>query len=528
MKKDGENKKLRTGRLMGGAAVLALGGIIAKLIGAFYRVPLTNILGAEGMGMYQLVFPVYALFMTMSTAGIPTALSRIVAEHKARGEGAKRYLVSALITLTTMSALAGVLVIALSSVLARWQGNEATAIGYTVIAPSVFFVGIIAGLRGWFQGEMYMVPTAVSNVVEQVVKLAVGVGFAVALAPKGVTASVCGALAGITVSELVAALYLVITYFVRSRGKEKERLIPDRKEAGEMFKVAFPIALLGLMMPLGSFFDSMIIVNALKWGGASTALATAQYGLYSGPVNSLVNMPVVIIMSLAIAVVPSVSLSRVEHDVSAIVSKSRLSVKLVYLIGVPATLFFMVFGKNILSMLYPALSESDVTLSAGLLKIAAFSVVMTSATQIYVSLLQGLDRTYSAVKSLFAAIVVKVVVSLVAVRFIGIAGAAVASVAMSAVSLAGCNIAFYRLTEVRVEKNIAKTMLSGGIIALIGLVVREYVPTDIGVLVAGGVVCGLVYLWLVTLFGVFDESEFALMPFGKFFLKFRKIVRFWE
>ena len=188
----------------------------------------------------------------------------------------------------------------------------------------------------------------------------------------------------------------------------------------------------------------------------------------------------------------------------------------------------MVFGKNILSMLYPALSENDVTLSAGLLKIAAFSVVMTSATQIYVSLLQGLDRTYSAVKSLFAAIVVKVVVSLVAVRFIGIAGAAVASVAMAVVSLAGCNIAFYRLTEVRVEKNIAQTMISGVIMALIGLVVREYVPTDIGVLVAGGVMCGLVYLWLVTLFGVFDESEFALMPFGKFFLKFRKIVRFWE
>lgn len=161
MKKTEE--KSRPGKLVGGAAVLAVGSIIAKLIGAFYRVPLTNILGAEGMGIYQLVFPVYALFMTLSTAGIPTALSRIVAEHRARGEGAKKYLAAALLTLVALSALAGILVTALSRVLAEWQGNPAAAGGYVAIAPAIFFVGVIAGLRGWFQGEMYMLPTALST-----------------------------------------------------------------------------------------------------------------------------------------------------------------------------------------------------------------------------------------------------------------------------------------------------------------------------------------------------------------------------
>ena len=233
-------------------------------------------------------------------------------------------------------------------------------------------------------------------------------------------------------------------------------------------------------------------------------------------------------MSLAIAVVPSVSLSRVEHDAAAIVLKSRMSLKIVYLIGVPATLFFMVFGTNILSVLYPALSPQEISISSGLVRIASFGVVLTSATQIYVSLLQGLDRTFSAIKSLFAAIVVKIAVSLVAVRFIGIAGAAVASVAMSLVSLAGCGAAFCRLTSVHVEKNIAQTLISGVIMALIGVVVREYVPTDIGVLVAGGAVCGIVYFLLVTLFGVFDEEECAFMPFGRYFARLRKKIRFWE
>lgn len=523
-------EKSRPGKLVSGAAVLAVGSIVAKLIGAFYRVPLTNILGAEGMGMYQLVFPVYALFMTLSVAGIPTALSRIVAEQKARGESAKKYLAAALITLVALSAMAGILITALSGVLASWQGNPAAAGGYVAIAPAVFFVGIIAGLRGWFQGEMYMLPTALSNIVEQAVKLGVGVGLAVAFAPRGLEASVFGALAGITVSEFAAAVYLVVTYFVRTRRKKepKETLRLNAVERKAMFRTAFPIALLGVIIPLGSFFDSMIVVNALKWGGADTSFATAQYGLYSGPVTSLVNLPVVIIMSLAIAVVPSVSVSRAEHDLGGILAKSRMSIKLVYLLGVPSALFLMVFGRNILGLMYPTLSPYELEMSARLLAVAAFGVVLTGATQIYVSLLQALDKTYSAIKSLFAAVAVKVVLSLVLVRYIGVMGAAVAGVGMSAVSLLAVTVYFHRLTDMRLEKNVAQTLVAGVIMALSALVVREYVPTDIGTILVGAAVCLLVYGWLTTLLGVFTEAEFLLLPFGSKLIKIRKKIRFWE
>ena len=520
----------RSGRLVGGAAVLAVGSIAAKIIGAFYRIPLTNILGAEGMGIYQLVFPVYALFMTLSTAGIPTALSRIVAEHRARGEGAKKYLAAALFTLVSLSALAGILVTALSHLLAAWQGNPAAAGGYAAVAPAVFFVGIVAGLRGWFQGEMYMLPTAISNVVEQAVKLGVGVGLAAALSPRGVNAAVSGALLGVTVSEFAAAAYLAVTYFVRSRKKKepKEELRLNAGERRAMFRTAAPIALLGFILPLGAFFDSMIVVNALKWGGADTSAATAMYGLYSGPVTSLVNLPVVVVMSLAIAIVPSVSVSRSAHDLGGILAKSRMSIKLVYLLGVPFALFLMVFGRNILAVMYPTFSSFELDTSARLLSVAAFGVVLTGATQIYVSLLQALDKTYSAIKSLFAAIVVKVVLSLVLVRYIGIMGAAVAGVGMSAVSLAAVTAVFHRLTDMRLGKNVAQTLVSGVIMALAALVVRTYVPTDIGAVLAGAAVCVIVYGWLTTLMGVFTEEEFIALPFGGRLVKVRRKIRFWE
>ncbi len=322
------------------AVALAAIGIISKLIGALYRVPLTNILGAEGMGMYQLVFPVFALFMVLSTAGIPTALSRMVAEKRAEGAPTKKYLVSAIIVLATLGTLLAILTFALSGQLARWQGNAETRTGFMIVAPTLILVSLIAGFRGWFQGEMYMLPTAVSNIIEQVVKLAVGIGLSVALLPRGVTAAVNGALLGIALSEACALAYLIITFLVRGKKLKGEMLHVTRTEAHVMFKVAFPIAIVAVLMPLSGFFDSVIIVNMLKSSGVAQELATAQYGLLSGPVNSLINMPIVIIMSLAVVVVPSVSVSRVQRDIDGVMLKSRLSIKLEYLRRSERVLFY--------------------------------------------------------------------------------------------------------------------------------------------------------------------------------------------
>ena len=334
----------------------------------------------------------------------------------------------------------------------------------------------------------------------------------------------------LTMSEFVAAAYLFIVRAVERRRGEGARgtLRLDAVERGAMFRTAAPIALLSVIIPLGAFFDTFIVVNALKWGGADTAAATAMYGLYCGPVTSLVNLPVAVAMALAVAVVPSVSVSRAEADLGGVLAKSRMSVKLVYLVGVPSALFLMVFGRNILSVLYPTLDVFEVREAARLLSVAAFGVVLAGSTQIYVSLLQALDRTKSAVKSLFASVVVKAVLSVVLVRFIGVMGAAVAGVVMSAVSLLLVSAAFHRFTEIRLEKNVAQTLVCGVIMALAALVVREYVPSDIGAVTVGAAVCLAVYGWLTMLAGVFTEQECLSLPFGSRLAKLRRKIRFWE
>ncbi len=516
-------------KLTSGAGVLLIGSVVAKMLGALYRIPLTNILGAQGMGMYQLVFPVYALFLVLSTAGIPTALSRIVAEKKTLGEPTKKYLFCALLALGALGTVCALLTLCLSSPLAKWQGNEDTYIGFAVISPSILLAGMIAGFRGYFQGEMYMLPTALSNVIEQLVKLCAGIGLSVVLIEKGVVYGVVGALSGVTISECVTLFYMAITYFVRKkRGDDRvPRARIDKNEVRSMVAISFPIAIVSVLMPLSNFFDSVIIVNMLKHYGLSQADATASYGIFSGPVNSLINMPVVAIMSLAVAIVPSVSSSRVRRDIDGVLLKSRLSIKLAYLLGIPFAFFFMAFSKSIVHLLYPALSEASLEIASDLLMISASNVVLLSAMQIYVSLLQALDKTKYAVASLLGAICAKILLSVILVRFIGINGASIASISMSAIALLGVNFAYYKTLGMRLEKNVALNLLSGVIMALSGLCATA-ISNDLIALIVGAIICCVVYAFCIFLFNLITKDDIPYLPFKRLLWALHRAIRFWE
>ncbi len=511
-----------------GAAVLAIGSLVAKMLGALYRVPLTNVLGAEGMGMYQLVFPVYALFMVLATAGVPTALSRLVAEKRALGEPTKKYLFCAMLVLVASGTIFALLMLGLSKVFAVAQGNADTYLGFMVISPAIVFVCIIAGFRGWFQGEMYMLPTALSNVIEQVVKLCVGIGASYALRNRGVIYSVCGALLGVSASECVTVIYMLITYLVRRKRADKELLKLSAGEARDMFKIAFPIAIVAVLMPLSNFFDSVIVVNMLKLKGLDKSVATAQYGLLSGPVNSLVNMPVVAIMSLAVAIVPSVSVSRVKRDVSSVMLKSGLSIKLSYLFGIPFAFYFAVFSKNIITLIYPALSEQNLVIAVNLLRIVSANVVLLATMQIYISLLQALDKTKYAVLSLVCAIMVKIALSLVLVRYIGINGAAIASLGMSATAFLCAYISYFKICGLHLEKNVGLNLLLGVIMALCGLAIKSLFVNSIAALIVGTLVCAGVYVWLAFLFNLIGRNEIPYLPLKRLLWTLHRIIRFWE
>lgn len=541
-------KSQKSKRIVSGAALLLIGSVVAKMLGALYRIPLTNVLGAEGMGMYQLVFPVYALFMVLATAGIPTALSRTVAEKRATGESTKKYLSVSMLALFLLGLIFATIMAVFSKFLAQKQGNADTYPGFLIIAPAIVCVCVISGFRGWFQGEMYMLPTALSNVVEQVVKLAVGLGLSYALAKRGVVYAVCGALLGVTVSEIATVLYMLLTYLVRSAKQKKENALTARvaveraegdvakrarfritkAEAKGILHVALPIAAVSVLMPLSSFFDSVIVVNMLKVFGLEKSVATAQYGIISGPVNSLINMPVVAIMSLAVAIVPSVSASRVTRDIDGVMLKSSLCVRLAYLLGIPFAFYLAVFAKNVIGALYPDLSYDSAIVAVNVLRITAANVVFLSTMQIYVSLLQALDKTKYAVLSLVCAIIVKIVLGVVLTRYIGINGAAIASLSLPVVSYFGTLLSYYKICGLRLEKNVGLNLVSGVIMALCGIAICSFIQNDIASLAVGFIVCLLVYVWLAFLFNLIGKDDIPHLPLKKLLWALHRTIRFWE
>lgn len=518
-------------RIASGAGVLLIGSVVAKMLGALYRIPLTNILGAEGMGMYQLVFPVYALFMVLATAGIPTALSRMVAEKRAIGEDTKKYLSVAMLALFVLGLAFAAVMAGASRFLAARQGNADTYPGFLVIAPAIVCVCVISGFRGWFQGEMYMLPTALSNVVEQVVKLSVGLALSYALIKKSVIYAVCGALLGVTISEIVTVIYMLATYFVRSKKQksgEKVKLNVTKQDVKDVLHVALPIAAVAMLMPLSSFFDSVIIVNMLKAFGLEKNVATAQYGIMSGPVNSLINMPVVAIMSLAVAIVPSVSASRVTRDIDGVMLKSSLCVRLAYLFGIPCAFFLAVFSKNIIGAIYPSLSAQDAQVAQNVLLISSANVVFLSVMQIYVSLLQALDKTKYAVFSLAVAIIVKIALDVLLTKYIGINGAAVASLALPTTAYFCTLISYYKICGLRLEKNVGLNLVSGVIMALCGIAIQSFVKNDVVALAVGFTVCALVYVWLAFLLNLVSKDDIPHLPLKKLLWALHRTIRFWE
>lgn len=573
MQQVASKKKLHKSSFGKSALIIAAGGILCKIIGAIYRIPLTNALGSEGIGLYQLVYSVYALFVVIVTGGITQAISRLVAE------GDTKCVKNAFWFCFALSLLMTVVLVLLNKTFAYMQGSKLLGMCYFIIAPSVFFVGISSVFKGYFYGKMKMGPPTVCSLIEQTVKLVLGLTLAFALIERGIDYALYGALLAVTASEILSFVYVAIAYLV-TKGKEKKdfkansikegnscrkdkikradsqnkqtkRAVSaavssgvavtdaglnsqseavyasgvetDDKTANPLgfLKIAFPFALIALLLPLSGFSDSFMIV-------ALTG-SKSLYGVYSGSVTTLINMPIMILLSLAVAVVPSVSKERAQRDVNGILLKTRLSIKLCLLIGVPAALLMLIFSQEILKIIFPVLTVSELEAGANLLRIMSLSVVLSSMAQIAGSILGALDKTRVYVFAMICGIAVKTALLLILSRYISILAAGVASVSLSLVTLVINLIYLTRYLSLdKLDKSIAYILVSSLIIALSCLSFK-YIFANI--YVAFGVALAfslLLYPALIAAFDVLSKEETQSLPMSGFLLKYKRKIRFWD
>jgi len=434
---------MKSKEILGSGGILMVFMLMAKGIGALYRIPLTNIVGAEGMGLYQMIYPFYTLILTVASGGLPVAISKIVADKK-NEKASLKVLKVAVITLSIVGALISIAVLMLRTTIARVQGNSLASFAYAGIAPAVLFVCIISCLRGYFQGKNNMVPSGISQIVEQVIKLGVGLVLASMLVGRGVEYGVFGALMGVSISEFFALAFLVVCFAFSKRSYDKRTKIPLSlaAEAGEfvlprtafveknmdllrgIFRIALPVTLSSIILPLTQLIDSVLIVNILS-KKEGVYVATSLYGLITGPIGSLINMPTVLTMSLGVALLPKVaSSSKAEKE-----EKTNRAIKVAIVIALPFTLVFILFPREILTILYSrGLYASQIIEGAKLLRLGAISVLYIALIQVATSCLQGVDRAHLPAVSLIIAAVIKVMLTLILINFLSIKGAMIASV----------------------------------------------------------------------------------------------------
>lgn len=426
------------------ALILAVIGIVAKLIGVFYRVPLTNIVGAEGMGLYQMVFPVYTVLLSFCGGGITSAVSRVVAKYTAKGDDAAalKAVRVALVPLVAVSAISALAVVLLRRVISGVQGNVDAALCYIAVSPSLLFAGGIGVLRGYFQGRSLMLPSGVSQLAEQTVKLALGISLARTLLKYGVKYAVAGALIGVSASELVALFYLAIRFFVY-RKKQKKRIEETEKTVSsvafstllkELFSFALPVTLGGLIIPFTQMIDSALVINILA-GGETRQGATALFGLFVGPVGTLLNLPSVVVTSVAAAFLPALTSAVERGDVKSCDKIKRDAAKWIMLVVIPAATVYAFFPKDVLTVLYGGgLSATQIETAASLLRIQSVSVFYMGALQFSATVMQSYGKSHKPTINLGIGAAVKIALTPILVYAVGIFGAAAASAAFIAVA----------------------------------------------------------------------------------------------
>ena len=431
-----------------GALALAAGTFIAKILGAVYRIPLTNLLGSEGLGLYQTVFPIYCVLLDFAGAGVPAALSKIISSYK--GEDKEKYasniLKSSLILLSALGFIGSFLMFISARPLARLQGNENAYLGYVFLAPAVFFVALLSCFRGYFQAKMNMIPTAASQIAEQAVKLAAGLFFAYIFLPD-LPLAVGGATLAVSISELAALSGLYITYRIKTR-KEKSTYAYDRSlfraQALTVIKITVPITLVGIAIPLSQVIDSFLIVNLLS---VYRPDATSLYGLFSGAATTVINLPVALCYGIAVVAIPAIAgaKNRENRDKNAV--KTLL---MTLTVAAPLALAVAAAAPFAVNLLFRRLSPTEKEITVNLLRIMSVNVVFLSFLQTENAVLIGKDKPYLPVLSLGIGIAVKTALMfiLLPINRINIYGSAIASIACY---FTACLVNLILITGLRVK-----------------------------------------------------------------------------
>lgn len=400
-----------------GAIIISLGGFISKILGAFYRVPLTNFLGGEGMGIYQMVYPLYCILLTVSASGIPTGIARLISSGSRGAEKQAFWLYG------TIGVIGTILMYLLSAPLASVQTEPAIRLCCVMLCPSVFFVSVLSVVRGYFQGRGNMYPTAITEVSEQLIKVALGCALAYVFR-SDLELAVASTLFAVTVSEVVSTVIALFWYY-KKRGRQplfKERAAPY----SAIVKYTVPLTLTAIAMPASQLVESIVAVRLLK---GVTDNATALYGIFSGCAVTIINLPVSVTYGLAAASVPQISPLAERGEMNAARDKAFKSILITFAISLPAAVALFVFAPFAVRLIFSSLQAGEKDLLVEMVRIMAVNAVTLSLVQTSSACLTSLGKPVKSTVTQWTTAIMRVAITAALIKFtsLSISGAAISA-----------------------------------------------------------------------------------------------------
>ena len=497
--------------LIKGTIILGIAGIFARFLGLFFRIPIQALIGDQGMGYYQMSYPLYMTFVAVAS-GVPIAMSKFIAEMNAKNdeEGALQVLRQTLFFMITLASAVTVLMLMFArpiiSIL-RWDPKSYYS--FMVIATAPIFVSIMCTFRGYFQGLQNVRPTAISQIVEQIGRVSAGVLFAYLLYPKGIEYAAAGAALGTLVGGAMGSIYLYLTY-IKFKKRLMRRVSKRKHILADLGKAALPISMGAAVGTIMSLIDSVLVPQQLLKAGFSQLQSAVLYGQLTGKVFTLMNVPLALSVALCASLVPIIAEAFYLGRRRELVKRVDMAVKLSNVISLPSSLgmFFMA---------YPIMHLVFMKDAAGyeILKYISISIPFIILTQTSTAILQSIGNYMKPVYNLGIGCIIKVIVTyvLVSMSSVNIYGAVIGSVLGYVTS---CILNMNELKKnLNIKVNIVGAFVKPAIASIIMIIavvfsnasVYNY-TMSVGLSCVISIIIGIiVYLLFIFLLGIFEYKE---------------------
>lgn len=518
---------------MQGVMALIFSQILIKILGLIYKIYLTNrdSFGDAGNAIYNSGYQIYALLLTLSSIGIPNAISKLVSEKLAKGDraGAHRVFKIAFITFAILGITGTCLLFFGANFIAKvWLAQDNAELTLMALSPAIFFVSIASVIRGYYSGISKLKVSANSQTYEQLSKTILTV-ILVEIVAYFTSANTKLMAAGATVATSLATFfsffYLYMCYKIekkndkkiiinsnyKSKSYEKEKVFSVLKK---ILAVSIPISITALLSSINKNVDSFTVVRLLTPTlGYDTA--TKLYGILGGKVDTLTSLPLSFNVAFATALVPALATAKVNNDNNTINKRISFSLMLTILIGLPCTIGMAMFAKEILLILFPTTPDGDV-----LLAISAFTIIFTVLSQTINGALQGLGKVKIPAIALGCGVFAKVLCNVFLIpTSLGANAAALGSVICHIIAFTIGYIALRKTVKLNFSliRLLIKPCIATGIMAIISYELYKTLLGIVGIRVSAIIAMGvavLIYAILIIILKVLSKDDMKSLPFG--------------